>query len=107
MTGELNPLDSASSQAEDLDTVTETAGKPYPQPTSPTVKDLATRQERTRSYLAIGFVCILASTVIGVGALITFASDKVSAHEDIINLIWTSEVTLVGSVLGFYFGTKQ
>lgn len=70
--------------------------------------DIVESQERTRANLAYGLLGILVVTLAGVGVFITFApsGEKTESHRDLLTLIWTSEVTLVGSALGFYFGSQ-
>jgi hypothetical protein len=70
--------------------------------------DIVESQERTRSNLAYGLLGVLVLTLAGIGIFVTFApeGEKTENHRELLTLIWTSEVTLVGSALGFYFGSQ-
>lgn len=70
--------------------------------------DIVESQERTRANLAYGLLGLLVVTLAGVGAFITFAPDgeKAENNRELLTLIRTSEVTLVSSALGFYFGSQ-
>lgn len=71
--------------------------------------DIVEAQERTRATLAYCLLSVLGVTLLGVGAFITVSPDGEKSEKDreLITLIWTSEVALVGSALGFYFGSQS
>lgn len=73
------------------------------------------RQEITRGELAKSLVRLLTWTIVGFFLLmiidrITFNLNKTDYDEsndkELITLIWTSLTGLVGTALGFYFGTR-
>ncbi len=70
--------------------------------------DIVESQERTRANLAYGLLWLLAATLAGAGLFVTFAPESKNTEDnrELLTLIWTSEVTLVGSALGFYFGSQ-
>lgn len=70
--------------------------------------DIVEAQERTRAKLAYCLLGVLGVTLLGVGIFITVSPDGEKAEKDreLLTLIWTSEVALVGSALGFYFGSQ-
>lgn len=74
--------------------------------------DIAKSQEKTRAWLARGLFLLLAITYIGcVSSFLyyTFKSenkDDETAIKDFMTLVISSQTTLVGTALGFYFGAK-
>jgi hypothetical protein len=72
---------------------------------SPLAFDLVASQERTRARLAMGLLFLLGGSLIGIAIYVALNRDDVTNRE-LITLIWTSEVTLASSALGFYFGSK-
>ena len=70
--------------------------------------DIVESQERTRANLAYGLLGLLVVTLAGVGLFITFAPEGKNTEDnrELLTLIWTSELALVGSALGFYFGSQ-
>lgn len=70
--------------------------------------DIVESQERTRANLAKYLVYGLGLTLVAIGAFVTYApsGEKADNDRELITLIWTSEVTLVSSALGFYFGSQ-
>jgi hypothetical protein len=72
---------------------------------SPLAFDLVASQEKTRASLAMGLLFLLGGSLIGIAIYVALNRDDVSNRE-LITLIWTSEVTLASSALGFYFGSK-
>lgn len=73
------------------------------------------KQEETRAWLAKRLIDLVTWTIFGTFLLIV--TDKVlvaldrktdsQASRELITLIWTSQATLVGSALGFYFGNQK
>jgi hypothetical protein len=61
--------------------------------------------ERTRTWLAITLIVGLEVTFGAIGIFIYLTEDQAIKRE-LITLVLTSEVTLVSSALGFYFGSK-
>jgi hypothetical protein len=72
---------------------------------SPSAYDIPASQEKTRARLAMGLLFLLGGSLIGIAIYIALNRDDVTNRE-LITLIWTSEVTLASSALGFYFGSK-
>jgi hypothetical protein len=99
-------------------------------------KDLQTSQEETRATLAKRLLWILVGTLVATTIFIlgieiksyvkgddkasenlVKVNDSVSIYvvkekpddgnKDLLNLIWTTQVTLVSGALGFYFGAKD
>ncbi|MUL39318.1 hypothetical protein [Gloeocapsopsis dulcis] len=70
--------------------------------------DIVESQERTRANLATWLLISLGATLFGVSLFVAFApaNEKTENDRQLITLIWTSEVTLVSSALGFYFGSR-
>ncbi len=73
---------------------------------TPNRDEIPVLQERTRTWLAITLVVGLEVTFAAIGIFIYFAQDD-SIKRELITLVLTSEVTLVSSALGFYFGSKE
>ncbi|NJK63842.1 MAG: hypothetical protein HC921_15175 [Synechococcaceae cyanobacterium SM2_3_1] len=70
-------------------------------------ESLPQRQERTRAYLAMGLLVSLGITIFFVGVVVWRGSlEDRPMSKELLVLIWTSQVTLASSALGFYFGTK-
>jgi small-conductance mechanosensitive channel len=87
----------------------------------PSQRNLSDKQENTRSKLATSLINILAGTLIGSFALIVVmtimiglvSKDKevlLKEHnawlKDMITLALTAQTGLIGSALGFYFGSR-
>jgi hypothetical protein len=72
---------------------------------APSAYDIPASQEKTRAKLAMGLLHLLGGSLIGIAVYIALNKDDVTNRE-LITLIWTSLVTLAGSALGFYFGSK-
>ncbi len=72
------------------------------------------RQDKLREKIATLLVLLLVGEIGGIGAIFVFAviaqwagkSFDWSTLRDLIGLILTSTITLVGTALGFYFGAK-
>lgn len=80
---------------EDLPTSTAPAYKTSPVP--------PTHEDKTRRAIAIGLV-ILLSLLAGVGCYGWIAHPANSDHLQAFGILFSPVVTLVGTVLGFYFG---
>ena len=73
------------------------------------------QQENTRSFLSRLLLQSLLATAFVTGVYIIVDSsnsgqidkEKRDVHRELITLIWSSQVTLAGSALGFYFGSEQ
>lgn len=73
------------------------------------------QREHTRTWLATRLFNILTISLIGTGVYIfvdslvpqQISQERSNMHREIITLIWTSQVTLMGSALGFYFGSER
>jgi hypothetical protein len=68
--------------------------------------DIPVLQEKTRGRLATWLLVLLATTLVGIGFYIFESQEEANIKRELITLVWTSLVTLVGSALGFYFGSK-
>jgi hypothetical protein len=64
------------------------------------------RQDWVRSITTIGFVSVFGLTVIFSFLVIFFGANWVSAKE-LIQLLLPAETALLGSALGFYFGSRS
>ncbi|NJM27580.1 MAG: hypothetical protein HC856_03865 [Pseudanabaena sp. RU_4_16] len=71
----------------------------------PSAYDIPASQEKTRARLAMGLLFLLGGSLIGIAIYVAFNRDD-ATNRELITLIWTSEVTLASSALGFYFGSK-
>jgi len=73
------------------------------------------QRENTRALLATRLFSILIISLVGTGFYIfvdllmpkQISQERSNMHREIITLIWTSQVTLMGSALGFYFGSER
>ena len=73
------------------------------------------QRERARTSLSIGLLGLLAASLIGTGVYIfldlliprQISQERSNMHRELMTIIWTSQVTLVGSALGFYFGSER
>lgn len=73
------------------------------------------QRERARTRLSVGLLGLLTASLIGTGIYIfvdllaqkTISQERSNMHRELITIIWTSQVTLVGSALGFYFGSER
>jgi len=102
------PEPSSSSTAPlELDVVTKTTESSLNPPLLTGQKiDIPVLQEKTRGRLAFGLLVGLGITLIGIGVYIFLCQEEAISKRELIILVWTSEVTLVSSALGFYFGSK-
>lgn len=74
--------------------------------------DLRSEQEKTRAWLAKGLVIIFGSTISAFFLFILIkiifpTSVNTEDLKDLLTLILTSEVGIVGTALGFYFGNQS
>ncbi|NJL51660.1 MAG: hypothetical protein HC930_04575 [Hydrococcus sp. SU_1_0] len=67
---------------------------------------IAESQESTRGRLAMTIVSIYGSTILFCFIVIGFGMAK-GERKEILTLIITSQATLIGSAIGFYFGKNQ
>lgn len=67
---------------------------------------IAESQESTRGKLAITIISIYGSTILFCFAVIGFGIAE-GERKEILTLIITSQATLIGSAIGFYFGKNQ
>ena len=73
------------------------------------------QRERARTRLSGGLLGLLTASLVGTGAYIfvdllvprDVSEQRSNTHRELITIIWTSQVTLVGSALGFYFGSER
>jgi hypothetical protein len=73
------------------------------------------QRERARTRLSVGLIGLLTGSLVGTGAYIfldllvprQISQERSNMHRELITIIWTSQVTLVGSALGFYFGSER
>jgi len=63
-------------------------------------------QEKVRAGIASILLGSLLITIFGVWIYVAFHSDE-DKNIQLINLIWTSQVTLISGAFGFYFGSKN
>ena len=73
------------------------------------------QRERARTYLSIGLLILLTASLIGTAVYIIadvrnpkeLSQERRNMHRELITILWTSQVTLAGSALGFYFGSQK
>jgi hypothetical protein len=73
------------------------------------------QRERARTRLSVGLLGLLTASLVGTGVYIfldllvprQISQERSNMHRELITIIWTSQVTLVGSALGFYFGSER
>jgi hypothetical protein len=70
--------------------------------------DIPIRQEKTRGRLAWGLMIGNGATLIVIFCFSAFEIYKgeSAAAKELLTLAWTSQITLLSSALGFYFGSK-
>jgi hypothetical protein len=71
---------------------------------APLVKP-TTLEDLTRTWLAIGLVIGLGVTLVAIGVEI-FLTEDPNIKRELTILVWTSMITLVSGVLGYYFASK-
>jgi len=67
---------------------------------------IAESQESTRSNLAIAVIGIYGSTLLLSFLVISFELDK-DQRKEVLTLILTSQSTIIGGAVGFYFGNRS
>ncbi|MEH2201899.1 hypothetical protein [Nostoc sp.] len=80
-----------------------------------TVIPIEQQRESARTSLSESLLLLLTASLFGIGIYIfvdilapkQVSKERSDMHRELITLIWTSQVTLVGSALGFYFGGEQ
>ncbi|AGY58906.1 hypothetical protein [Gloeobacter kilaueensis] len=68
--------------------------------------DIQQSQEKTRSTIAIWLLVLLTSSIICSFAYAIFGDLSKGGVKEFLTLLLSSQFTLVGTALGFYFGTK-
>jgi hypothetical protein len=76
-------------------------------PLSQSLGTAATLADWTRLALAGGLLAILGVLTLGTGWFVANYPDKEKAIEAFLQLVFTPLIGLVGSVVGFYFGTRS
>jgi len=77
----------------------------------PTIKNKPSEQERTKAWLVKALVIIFGSTIGGflfiieTGSLFSFADKE--DFKDILTSILIAETGIIGTALGFYFGSRS
>ena len=113
---EQEELASNSDSSVSLDVVaTKYSPKKPPPRLPPELESIPRQQEQTRGWLAKTLVKTLIGTV--AATFVVILVDKVlvalekntenQGLREIITLIWTSETALIGTALGFYFGSQN
>jgi len=67
---------------------------------------IAESQESTRGKLAVAIISIYGATILFCFTVIGFGMAK-GDRKEVLTLIITSQATLIGSAIGFYFGKNQ
>ena len=107
-----NTIEEASSDIEDIDKLATTPLqniKPYQEnfiEEKSSKAKIAESQEFTRGKLAVAIVSIYGATILFCFAVIGFGIAK-GERKEVLTLIITSQATLIGSAIGFYFGKNQ
>jgi hypothetical protein len=65
--------------------------------------------------LSAGLLSLLTASLIGTAVYIVadvrnpkeLSQERRNMHRELITILWTSQVTLAGSALGFYFGSQK
>lgn len=74
----------------------------YPNETDP-----PPHREKLRGRIAVWLLAIFTLEIVAVLAAILFLPDRLSAAKEVIVLIMTPTLTLLGAVTGFYYGAKD
>ena len=79
---------------------------PEPEPLTSVreIRRLRERRERTATWIALGLITLLGLTIFGLFGF-AFARD-VDGATDLAQVLLPALVTLVGTVLGYYFGSQ-
>jgi hypothetical protein len=79
-----------------------------PEQTGLLKNDIPIRQEKTRGRLAWGLMIGNGATLIVIFCFSAYQiwSGESAAAKELLTLAWTSQITLLSSALGFYFGSK-
>ena len=73
------------------------------------------QRERARTFLSAGLLILLTTSLLGTVVYIIvdvrnpkeLSQERRNMHRELITILWTSQVTLAGSALGFYFGSQK
>ena len=73
------------------------------------------QRETARTVLSVGLLSLLTASLIGTAVYIVadvrnpkeLSQERRNMHRELITILWTSQVTLAGSALGFYFGSQK
>jgi hypothetical protein len=73
------------------------------------------QREQARTFLSGGLLILLTASLIGTAIYIIadvrnpkeLSQERRNMHRELITILWTSQVTLAGSALGFYFGSQK
>ncbi len=111
MSGDLDPGSTAGAltQTRTLDLTTDEANAPAA-PLAPLGSSLGaqgTLSDWTRLALAGGLLLILAVLTLGAFWYVAVYPSRESAIEALLKLVFTPVIGLVGSVVGFYFGSRS
>jgi hypothetical protein len=115
---QLDRDDSSDLIESELDSITETVGKPNPPVSSSGITEkkfnIQQSQEFTRSALAGFLMFLLGASIFGVGAYIWSTRDIKDSNtealknsRELITLLWTSQVTLTSGALAYYFASNK
>jgi hypothetical protein len=84
--------------------IADPAGDEVGVPTGPVSVDIELRREGTRERIALILLAILAGEVLF--ALLSQMGPRPAPMKDMMAIIFGPTVALVGSALGFYYGTR-
>jgi len=102
----------ASNEIEDIDRLATTTPqniKPYQEnfiEEKSSKAKIAESQESTRGKLAVAIISIYGATILFCFLVIGFGLAE-GERKEVLTLIITSQATLIGSAIGFYFGKNQ
>jgi hypothetical protein len=74
-------------------------------PAAPTTRDVDL--DRTRKLLALFLLGILAIEILAALVAVFFATTVTTAMKDMLGLLFTPTIALVGAATGFYFGQSR